>query len=404
MKRDTNLITTALFTLITMVPVYAQQPVHPSDIDSDPSTQTMIAQTMFTQRKQIQQSPIRRPTDRLGEINSERSGGGRLQVGNDVEKLNRAVIALHSNGDGEVRVISGIPFSFTGRWSSTSGDYIDFVIENGFGNAGARGRGRIYINDRNQLERLELEGNSQGKRFNISFDTQREERPERNRDAGRLREINTVGFGNGSLKTGSRNFQPIERVAIILKRDGSAELRMFHRGSSTVLTGEWSESTPDTIDLNINSGLGDRTRGTGKLFLKGSDFDRLQLSGSTGRDNFTVNFISQQNKLREINTTARGGGNLRIGRNNDERISGISVILRRNGEAELRILSRDPITLKGRWSDAPNNTVDLTFDGSDSYGMRGRGRIVLKAGGDISHIEIDGNTARDRVNLDFNSN
>ena len=99
---------------------------------------------------------------------------------------------------------------------------------------------------------------------------------------------------------------------------------------------------------------------------------------------------SAQTSFGELNADRRGTGAIRFENQREEEITNATVILRRGGDAEVRLTGRTTTTFKGRWSGGDNNVVDLDLSSGFGYGtMEARGKVTLTRGG-FDRLELNG--------------
>lgn len=105
----------------------------------------------------------------------------------------------------------------------------------------------------------------------------------------------------------------------------------------------------------------------------------------------------------ELNADRRGTGSLRFENQREENLTGATVILRRNGEAEVRLAGTNTTTFKGRWSGGDNNIVDLDLTSGFGYGtMEARGRVTLTRGG-FDRLELNGRSRGRNFTVTFDA-
>lgn len=100
---------------------------------------------------------------------------------------------------------------------------------------------------------------------------------------------------------------------------------------------------------------------------------------------------SAQTGFGELNADRRGTGSIRFENQREENLTGATVILRRGGDAEVRLTGTNTTTFKGRWSGGDNNVVDLDLTSGFGYGtMEARGKVTLTRGGGFDRLELSG--------------
>src|SRR6185503_18308396 len=94
-----------------------------------------------------------------------------------------------------------------------------------------------------------------------------------------------------------------------------------------------------------------------------------------------VSIASAQNVFRELSADNQGRGTISFENQRTEDLSSATLTLRRNGDAEIRLLGRTTWTFTGRWTGGNNNDVDLEITGFGNAAAEGRGRVTLTRGG-----------------------
>ena len=112
---------------------------------------------------------------------------------------------------------------------------------------------------------------------------------------------------------------------------------------------------------------------------------------------------SAQTSFGELNADRRGTGAIRFENQREEEVTSATVILRRNGDAEVRLTGRTTTTFKGRWSGGDNNIVDLDLTSGFGYGtMEARGRVTLTRGG-FDRLELNGRSRGRNFTVTFDA-
>lgn len=113
---------------------------------------------------------------------------------------------------------------------------------------------------------------------------------------------------------------------------------------------------------------------------------------------------SAQTSFGELNADRRGTGAIRFENQREEEVTGAVVILRRGGDAEVRLTGRTTTTFKGRWSGGDNNLVDLNLTSGFGYGtMEARGQVTLTRGGGFDRLELNGRSRGRNFTVTFDA-
>jgi hypothetical protein len=376
------------------------------------------------------------------EMSATRDGRGRLTVSGDRDRdLDRAAVTLERDGTAVLRFYGargGLPLVFTGRWTGgrggNNGDDVDLTIRNGFGDAGASGRGTLNLRrgGANGFDRIEIRGTTEGARFSIDFEAS----GRGYEDPDRSREISTTYGGSGRLVlSGGRDLR-FRRMSVELERDGDARLRFTGDGGDMLtLTGRWSggRSSGDILDLDVRDGFGrDGASGRGRIYLGRRGFrlfgrrtgneavERVEITGSTRGRRFSVDFDTRggggeygggyEGDLpgsRDIDVTSRGRGRLTIDGDRDQNLDRARVVLRRDGEAEVQFTGDGRHTFRGRWSETTGDDILLRVTGDfgrDRVSATGTVNLRRRGGsGGFDRVELRGTGGRPRFTIRFDA-
>ncbi len=114
--------------------------------------------------------------------------------------------------------------------------------------------------------------------------------------------------------------------------------------------------------------------------------------------------IASAQTFGELNADRRGTGAIRFENQREEDVTGATVILRRGGDAEVRLTGRTTTTFKGRWSGGDNNIVDLDLTSGFGYGtMEARGKVTLTRGGGFDRLELNGRSRGRNFTVTFDA-
>jgi hypothetical protein len=104
------------------------------------------------------------------------------------------------------------------------------------------------------------------------------------------------------------------------------------------------------------------------------------------------------------NSSIRGDGRLEIGRGTTRDLDRASILLRRNGRAELRFYrGSTPYVFSGTWDGRRSDVVDLQLDRRDGVRIDATGRAWLGRGNEVARVEISGREQGERLTVAFRS-
>ncbi|HKP87753.1 MAG TPA: hypothetical protein VJZ26_16755, partial [Blastocatellia bacterium] len=105
-----------------------------------------------------------------------------------------------------------------------------------------------------------------------------------------FREFNADSRGRGVIRLDNQRDEDVTNATVTLRRGGDAEVRISGRTSWT-FTGRWTGGNGNDVDLDITGFANSRAEARGRLTLtRGGGFDRLEISGRTRGQNFSVTF------------------------------------------------------------------------------------------------------------------
>jgi hypothetical protein len=114
--------------------------------------------------------------------------------------------------------------------------------------------------------------------------------------------------------------------------------------------------------------------------------------------------IASAQTFGEMNADRRGTGTIRFENQRDEELTSATVILRRNGDAEVRLTGRTTTTFTGRWRASGDNAVDLDLTSGFGYGTtEARGRVMLTRGGSFDRVELNGRSRGRTFTVSFDA-
>jgi len=143
---------------------------------------------------------------------------------------------------------------------------------------------------------------------------------------GPFRGLQGAYSGQGQLEIGNRT-QQVTEVLVRLRPGGVAEFEVSGDMPRTMLSGNWRDSGRGQIDVTLNRGFGPGgVTGSGTLYLRNDELQRMELTGQTNRRNFSLVF-------REDDSRWGGGGESTAGRPNGTSIHHGGILNRRSGKA-----------------------------------------------------------------------
>lgn len=333
---------------------------------------------------------------RLAQLQVVTRGTGFLRLDNQNYNINQVTIFLQGNGSVTLDVRGDYSTQLSGNWTGSLTQRVGLQITDGFDRRRTSGSGSVaFTNDRQDIRQLELSGVTGRQNFIISFAGS-------GGGGGGRGEVHTSARGRGQLTIGYNQTYRIREVQVDLYRNGTAQIQVSGQNSVT-FGGNWSGNTRNRVDLQINSGFNANTIGRGVLLLDGRDsIEQLNISGSVGRQPFTVTFDARgggggEDNRRALEATERGTGSLTVGFAQVGSFELAMVSLRRNGEARITLGERNPATFTGTWNPTTTdgNIVQVTITGSDLPGATtGTAYIYLVGNNSFNRIDMFGTTGR----------
>jgi hypothetical protein len=112
----------------------------------------------------------------------------------------------------------------------------------------------------------------------------------RSSETERIASLNGAYTGTGELRIGNR-VQQLNDLLVRLRSGGGARIEIPINGQRTTLIGNWSEGNRGQIDIRISGGLDNSgASGQGTLYQRRGVFERLELTGQTNRQQFSLSF------------------------------------------------------------------------------------------------------------------
>lgn len=222
-----------------------------------------------------------------------------------------------------------------------------------------------------------------------------------------LRDLNSTQDGRGTLNyTARRGTFDLSRVQVNLRNNGTAEIRLLN-GVDEVVEGRWTNQNNRSVRIYIERIGRNAATGTGVVEHDGrGSITKVNLNGNVNRATFTLDFTAgdfgHDGGFTDLNSTRDGRGTIRYtSRNSSFDTRRAQVSLRRDGSAEVRIMSGHDETFFGRWTSQGGRTVRLTIDRMGRDRADGQGVIEHDGRGAFTRISLSGSANRQPFNLDF---
>lgn len=230
-------------------------------------------------------------------------------------------------------------------------------------------------------------------------------------------ELDSDARGSGTLRMG-RQVEQVNRVYVHFKRSGDVEIVLY--GDRTYrVDGRWFGGGDHSVEIDILRAFNDsRATGRGEAWFGARNkFERLELSGKAGGNNFSFSFREGNTSggggnrpggggsvpFEELNATSDGDGLFRVGDNQEDRIRRFTVELRRDRSAYLEMRTeRETHRLSGTWSPRSSNTVTLSINrGFNNRFTSGYGNVTFGSRNRFEGVELNGVTDNRRYSIDF---
>src|SRR5258708_18999312 len=109
-------------------------------------------------------------------------------------------------------------------------------------------------------------------------------------------------------------------------------------------------------------------------------------------------------QLKDLDSTRDGNGKLQFRtRSSSSGLSRVKVMLRRNGDAEIRVLVGDSATISGKWRNIGDRSVRIEIDRLDRDRAEGSGTIEHNGRGEFTKISLSGSVERARFDMEFSA-
>ena len=164
-------------------------------------------------------TPMSRADGEFRGLDAARDGSGTLRIAdkND-EALKRASITLDAGGTASLEFTGRIKWDLSGHWSSRPDNTIELRLDRGLGLTNVQARGTLVLRGDNDFTSVRLEGDSDGRTFDIAFDAERSY-------SIPVQRFDVDDNGRGTLTMFGRSDESLDRASIKLNQDGTAEIR-----------------------------------------------------------------------------------------------------------------------------------------------------------------------------------
>lgn len=230
-------------------------------------------------------APAPAPAADPGRLNDSRRGEGQISRGNETEKLDEATVELRDSGYAEIVVHSFRGnYRLIGTWRPSSGKQVALDITEAYGERGANANGWIQISG-STFERIEIDGrNGVGGKLAVGFRATGPARPPQPEWSG----LDSTRSGAGEFQY-DRSREPLDRLTVEMRRDGTGEIRFGVRGSVR-LTGRWSDLRNDSVRFEVTGGLDGDATGTGTIRFRRDEVERVDVDGNSRDGRFRLEF------------------------------------------------------------------------------------------------------------------
>lgn len=116
-----------------------------------------------------------------------------------------------------------------------------------------------------------------------------------------------------------------------------------------------------------------------------------------------ISIANAQTLSRELTADSRGRGTINFDSQRNEDVTSATVSLRRNGDADIRLVGRTTWIFIGRWTSGNSNDVNLEITNFGNSTAEGRGRITLTRGGSFDRVELSGRSRAQRFSVTFDA-
>jgi len=324
------------------------------------------------------------------------TGAGRMVVtGQTTADLTSATVLLMRDRKAQVSLQGrNTGFSLAGIWRKVSDGEYHVTVQSALGDRKATGTARVYFEGR-RISSLDGRGTANGRSFVFSLD--------RNSGGGGAWDgtsLSTSATGSGTIRRDRDRPLAVDRVSVVLSRNGQAELTFRGEGIRE-FTGRWRRAGA-VVQLTLTSGFDTaRLDGTGTITLDGERIRTIRLSGTQGPARFSVEFDADRRpggSFEGMNVTSVGRGEFTIA-GQRELLREVRVWLRPGGDAEITLYGDRERRLTGTWHAQGRDTVAVNINGGLRGTTNGHATVTLRRGVTFSSVEGSGRSG-DR-NFDF---
>lgn len=230
--------------------------------------------------------------------NYRADGKGTFSVDNSSLKLVAGGVSFSNDGTFvlEVRASDRTTIKVSGRWSGRGNDR-QVTVTSGPGNKKSTGGGTIVV-DRG-LTSAVIRGtlNGDNSAFTIRFEGTGNQKSNADDNRGSSNS-SSGGFsfdgsavGTGKFKLG-RDTNPVNRIGLIMSRDGKAKLAVHFKDNTTVMfTGKWSKSSDTSFKFSFPEVSGAKSATvSGDVRIKRSKIVSVNLNGRLDGSALSVSF------------------------------------------------------------------------------------------------------------------
>ena len=338
-------------------------------------------------------------------LDAARDGSGTLRIAdkND-EALKRASITLDAGGTASLEFTGRIKWDLSGHWSSRPDNTIELRLDRGLGLTNVQARGTLVLRGDNDFTSVRLEGDSDGRTFDIAFDAERSY-------SIPVQRFDVDDNGRGTLTMFGRSDESLDRASIKLNQDGTAEIR-FNGKDTLTLTGRWNAESNEVLTLDIDRAFGNGGSGSGHVYLgNGMRIDRFEIQGASGIRKYKLDFTypgrtddhhpsPERSRIETMDKRLAGTGNFQIGRRHDL-IAHANVDLRRGGAAMIHLFGHDTWTVEGTWKQSPGNRIDVVIKRLNDSAADGSAMVHLDDKDAFDRVEVSGKSRGDQFAIDF---
>jgi hypothetical protein len=304
-------------------------------------------------------------------LNESSTGTGTLDVAGRRYDLREMRIRLYDDGRAEIRFDGERNVEGRGTWRRGLNGRADIAF-NQWNGQRTTGTGLVSFNGR-AIQRINVTVPAQNSRADFYPGQSGGGDGDDNTGA---RPINLSTRGRGTYELSGRRYE-VDEMRIRLRDDGRAELRFDgERGAGG--SGTWRRGFNGRADIDLIEWEGRRTGGNASVLFRRNEIERVTVT--VPAQSSRVEFFPGQagggrNEAQPVNTSIRGTGLLRD-RGRTYQLNGVSIRLRDNGEAEIRVHGQREAEGRGRW-DPDGAIANISITEWDGRKANGRGSITF---------------------------